>query len=459
MKEEGNGSPPPREETSTTTTMKEEGNGSPPSREETSTTTTMKEEGNGSPPSREETSTTTTMKEEDNGSPPSREETSTTTTMKEESNGSPPSRGETSITTTMKEESNGSPPPRGETSTTMKEEGNRRDDDGDTHGKSATAKVSSPHEDDEEACESSNEDMTTSDEDWPSPDDIAAGILDNSDWAAQCIQSGAGRLEEFMRGFTDYTFPEDSAVVEEPSSSEDNEDAKAVIEGLKTATGAIASAANSAVGTVGGYIVRAGSSALQGLREEMKDDDNFTAADKVGSAAVTGLAKVLSGLSSAKSDLEGVAADEVSKAAARRYGKDAGIMVRDSLATAGNATSLLSVATPSNVISKGMQQASPSTVATASVQDADLLGLSEDEQTVEPAVDQKSLPEVPMAEKTLESTSEGLKMIEDSRSVAEKESTGETSESVSGVCEDAIGSNASTEAPATGREEDAVLPL
>mmetsp|Transcript_13034 Transcript_13034/g.12874 ORF Transcript_13034/g.12874 Transcript_13034/m.12874 type:complete len:98 (+) Transcript_13034:113-406(+) len=97
-----------------------------------------------------------------------------------------------------------------------------------------------------------------------------------------------------MRGFTDYTFPEDSAVVEEPGSSDDNEDAKAVIEGLKTATGAIASAANSAVGTVGGYIVRAGSSALQGLREEMKDDDNFTAADKVGSAAVTGLAKVLS---------------------------------------------------------------------------------------------------------------------------------------------------------------------
>ncbi|EER10611.1 gamma-tubulin complex component, putative [Perkinsus marinus ATCC 50983] len=219
-------------------------------------------------------------------------------------------------TTTMKEEGNGSPPPREETSTTTtitkKEEGNRRDgDDGDAHGKSATAKSCSSHEDDGVACESSNEDMTTSDEDWPSPDDIAAGILDNSDWAAQCIQSGAGRLEEFMRGFTDYTFPEDSAVVEEPGSSDDNEDAKAVIEGLKTATGAIASAANSAVGT------------LQGLREEMKDDDNFTAADKVGSAAVTGLAKVLSGLSSAKSDLEGVAADEVSKAAARRYGKDA----------------------------------------------------------------------------------------------------------------------------------------
>lgn len=35
-----------------------------------------------------------------------------------------------------------------------------------------------------------------------------------------------------------------------------------ISEGLKTATGAIASAANSAVGTVGGYIVRAGSSAV-----------------------------------------------------------------------------------------------------------------------------------------------------------------------------------------------------
>ncbi|EEQ98445.1 hypothetical protein Pmar_PMAR021485, partial [Perkinsus marinus ATCC 50983] len=99
------------------------------------------------------------------------------------------------------------------------------------------------------------------------------------------------------------------------------------------------------------------------------------------------------------------------------------------------------------------------TVDTATVQDADLLGLSEDEQTVEPAVDQKSLPEVPMAEKTSKNNSEGLKMIEDRHSVSDKESTGETSESVSGVSEGGIGSNASTEAPATGREEDAVLPL
>ncbi|KAF4702778.1 Gamma-tubulin complex component 2 [Perkinsus olseni] len=116
----------------------------------------------------------------------------------------------------------------------------------------------------------------------------------------------------------------------------------------------------------------------------MKDDESFVAADKVGSAAVTGIAKVLSGLSSAKSDLQGAAADEVSKAAARKYGKDAGSMVRDSFATAGNATSLFSAATPSNVISQGMKQSSTTVPEAAQgrsdeVEEVDLLGLSDDE--------------------------------------------------------------------------------
>ncbi|KAF4669654.1 Gamma-tubulin complex component 2 [Perkinsus olseni] len=254
-------------------------------------------------------------------------------------------------------------------------------------GKSATTVDTEPREKHQEASESSSEGAVASDEEWPSSDEIASRIIENSDWAAQCIQSGAGHLKELMRGFTDYTVPEDSAV-KESGSSEDNEDAKAVFEGLKSASGAVASAANSAVGTVGGYIVRAGSSALEGLREEMKDDENFVAADKVGSAAVTGIAKVLSGLSSAKSDLQGAAADEVSKAAARKYGKDAGksrgSMVRDSFATAGNATSVFSAATPSNVISQGMKQSSTTVPEAAQgrsdkVEEVDLLGLSDDE--------------------------------------------------------------------------------
>ncbi|KAF4710923.1 Gamma-tubulin complex component 2 [Perkinsus olseni] len=260
----------------------------------------------------------------------------------------------------------------------------RRDDDSESSvGKSATTMDSEPKVEHQEASESSSEGAVASDEEWPSSDEIASRIIENSDWAAQCIQSGAGHLKELMRGFTDYTVPEDSAV-KESGSSEDNEDAKAVFEGLKSASGAVASAANSAVGTVGGYIVRAGSSALEGLREEMKDDENFVAADKVGSAAVTGIAKVLSGLSSAKSDLQGAAADEVSKAAARKYGKDAGSMVRDSFATAGNATSLFSAATPSNVISQGMKQSSTTVPEAAQgrsdkVEEVDLLGLSDDE--------------------------------------------------------------------------------
>ncbi|KAF4653539.1 Gamma-tubulin complex component 2 [Perkinsus chesapeaki] len=220
-----------------------------------------------------------------------------------------------------------------------------------------------------------------------------------------------------------YTVPEDPSARQSTDSaaSDSNDDARAVFEGLKSASEAVASAANSAVGTVGGYLVRAGTAALQGLREEMKDDKNFVAADKfqlpplleihwipdsdviiglviksdrndvfleglVGSAAVTGVARVFSGLNSAKTELQGAAADEVSKAAARKYGKDAGVMLRSSIATAGNAMSLLSVATPSNVVSQGMKKSSiPAATMTdgdtePKVEEADLLGLESSEE-------------------------------------------------------------------------------